>query len=269
MTRLFADVRLYRRARRAAAFSIALALSTAAVSFALPAVSALALSEIQREDLPPPAPATGGTDQQPAPTQEVPLPDPLNPGTGNSGVTPTPEEKLPDDQQVPDDSGDTSIDPNAPIPEVEYDFSKLPEPVRQIRDAIIEAAKTGDPERLRPFIDSGNAKTQLSLGGISGDPIAYLKELSGDDGGQEILAILEEILSTGYVHLDAGKPNELYVWPYFFGVPLDALSAPQRVELFKIITAGDYEDMKTYGAYIFYRAGFTPDGKWSFFIAGD
>ena len=33
--------------------------------------------------------------------------------------------------------------------------------------------------------------------------------------------------------------------------------------------SGDYDDMKSYGAYIFYRVGITPDGHWQFFVAGD
>jgi hypothetical protein len=41
------------------------------------------------------------------------------------------------------------------------------------------------------------------------------------------------------------------VWPYFFAVPLEELTAPQRVELFTLVTAGDYEEMKNFGAYIF------------------
>jgi hypothetical protein len=41
------------------------------------------------------------------------------------------------------------------------------------------------------------------------------------------------------------------------------------VELFKIVTAGDYEDMKTYDAYVFYRVGITSQGRWAFFVAGD
>ena len=92
---------------------------------------------------------------------------------------------------------------------------------------------------------------------------------TGDEGGQEILAILEEVLEAGYVHLDAGTPSELYVWPYFFAVPLERLTPAQRVELFKIVTAGDYDDMKSYGAYIFYRVGINPEGRWQFFVAGD
>ena len=46
-------------------------------------------------------------------------------------------------------------------------------------------------------------------------------------------------------------------------------NAKQRVELFKIVTAGDFDDMKQFGAYIFYRVGITPAGQWTFFVAGD
>jgi hypothetical protein len=52
-------------------------------------------------------------------------------------------------------------------------------------------------------------------------------------------------------------------------VPLNSLTAPQRVELFKIITGGDYEGMKAIGSYSFYRVGITPEGKWAFFVAGE
>ena len=76
------------------------------------------------------------------------------------------------------------------------------------------------------------------------------------------------MFEAGYVHLDAGTDEELYLWPYFFAVPLDSLDARQRVELFTLVTAGDYEDMKQLGAYNFYRAGITPDGQWVMFVAG-
>ena len=46
-------------------------------------------------------------------------------------------------------------------------------------------------------------------------------------------------------------------------------TARQKVELFKIVTAGDYEDMKQFGTYIFYRVGITPEGRWAFFVAGE
>jgi hypothetical protein len=134
---------------------------------------------------------------------------------------------------------------------------------------MLEATKSGDIEKLRPLIGLGDDATQLSFGGVDGDPVSFLKGLSGDPEGQEILAILEEVLSAGYVHLDAGTAEELYVWPYFFAIPLDKLTPPQRVELFKIVTASDYDDMKAFGSYIFYRVGIDPEGRWAFFVAGD
>ncbi len=61
----------------------------------------------------------------------------------------------------------------------------------------------------------------------------------------------------------------MYVWPYFAYYPVDKLTPRQLVELFKLVYAGDYEDMKAYGAYLYYRVGISPDGTWKFFVAGD
>lgn len=201
------------------------------------------------------------------PGSTVPMPNPV--GTPPPASQPAaPAEAEPDS---PADGGVTRprVDPDTPAPEVVYDLGKLPEPVRRMHDLIVETCKGGDIEKLRPLIGTGDSMTQISLTDIDGDAIAFLKGLSGDPDGQEILAILEEVLNAGYVHLDAGKPEELYVWPYFFALPLDKLDAKQRVELFKIVTAGDFDDMKQFGAYIFYRVGITPAGQWSFFVAGD
>jgi len=155
------------------------------------------------------------------------------------------------------------------LPAIQRDFSKLPKPVAQMRKLIMDAARSGKIEDLRQLIGSGADITMLSLGGIDGDPIEFVKSLSGDNQGHEILAILLEVLEAGYVHLDAGTDHELYVWPYFFAWPLDKLTAIQKVELFRIVTAGDFEDMQSFGAYIFYRVGITPQGRWRFFVAGD
>ena len=73
-----------------------------------------------------------------------------------------------------------------------------------MRDLILEACKSGDLEKLRPLLGLGDEMTQLSLGDIDGDPIDFLKSLSGDPEGLEILAIMEEVLNAGFVQLDAG-----------------------------------------------------------------
>ncbi|KXF78095.1 hypothetical protein ATN84_24150 [Paramesorhizobium deserti] len=215
----------------------------------------LALSEIQQTVQAPRKSTTDDTN----PATQIPLPGPLNQEPSQSTENP---ENLTDPARP-------QIKENGTPPTVEYDFDKLPAPVKETRQRILEAAKSGDIEALRPLIGTGDEMTALSLSGYEGDPIDYLKGISGDDKGQEVLAILVDLLETGYVHLDAGGTNDLYVWPYFFAYPIDKLTPPQMVELYQIITAGDYDDMKSFGAYIFYRIGISPDGKWQFFVAGD
>lgn len=159
--------------------------------------------------------------------------------------------------------------PEYRIPEIRRDLSILPFAARRMHELLVEAARSGDIEKLRPYIGSGDDVTLLSFGGFEGDPIDFLKSLSGDGEGHEILAILLEVLEAGFVHVEEGTPNEMYVWPYFYAVPADNLTPPQRVELFELLTYGDYEEMKAFGAYFFYRTGITPQGRWRFFVAGD
>jgi hypothetical protein len=188
-----------------------------------------------------------------------------------------PPDAAPDTDVAPDTSGgdDTPDDTTAPavvapqeLPTVEYDFDKLPAPVKRLREQIIEAASTGDPEKLRTIIDAQDEPPDFGPSD-TGDPIGYLKLQSGDSDGREILAILIEVLEAGYVHVDAGTPDEMYLWPYFARYPIDKLTPPQLVQLFKLVYAGDYEDMLANGVYDYFRAGISPDGQWRFFTSGD
>ncbi|HZE47327.1 MAG TPA: hypothetical protein VE087_10645, partial [Xanthobacteraceae bacterium] len=97
----------------------------------------------------------------------------------------------------------------------------------------------------------------------------YWKTNYPDSEGVEILATLIDILEAGFVHVDEGTPQEMYLWPYFARMPVTALSAEQKVELFKIVTGADYRDMLDFGAYNFYRLGIGADGTWHFFVTGD
>lgn len=246
------------------------ATALAAMAFAFAAPDALALSEIQREDVPVSEEEETGSDE----IQREELPPPVEATEEGAEETTTPPRvtvPLPDPIVIPQTPAaeETFEEPDEPVPDILYDVELLPEPVRRMRALIMEACLSGDIEQLRTLIGIGENGIQLSFGAVSGDPIDFLRELSGDEQGQEILAILYEVLAAGYVRLDEGEPGEMYVWPYFFAVPLEQLDARQRVELFKLVTAGDYEDMKNYGAYIFYRAGISPEGRWLFFVAGD
>ena len=197
---------------------------------------------------------------------------------GESKSVPTMSITIPPDP-VDEDGGDdpisakqpaAKISPDEPLPTIEYDVSKLPEPVRRLREKLLEAAKTGDIEKLKPIIAANPSPPNLGADEDQDkDPIAFLKTLSGDPEGREILAILSEILDAGYVHVDVGTPQEAYVWPYFARYPINALTPPQMVELFRILTSSDYDEMKSFGAYLFYRVGIAPDGTWTYFEAGD
>ncbi|WP_413988790.1 hypothetical protein ACMDCR_22640 [Labrys okinawensis] len=188
------------------------------------------------------------------------------PGTPPSVSTQTPT------TTVTPPAGDTSGgDDNAASqtpPQVFYGDADLPPPVKDLRQKLLAAIKTGELESLRPIIAANGETPELS-GGDSDDPIATLKLLAGDPKGREILAIMEDVLEAGYVHVDVGTPQEAYVWPYFARYPLDKLTGPQMVELFRLITAGDFQDMQDKGVYSFYRLGISPDGKWEFFEDGD
>ncbi|WP_413709170.1 hypothetical protein [Rhizobium sp. Rhizsp82] len=232
------------------------ALCAGAGIFAAPA--AFALSELHKAPGQPDPQATDQKNTQqtqtpPAATPGVPMPDPL--------VTKDHAAQSTDKTPGASDSG-------KPV-DVIYDITKVPEPVRKMREQIVEAAASGDLERLRPLMGTGAQQTQVSVGQPTDDPIGTLKDLSGDPDGDEILAIILDVISTGFVHVGAGTADEAYVWPYFAEKDLKALTPPERVELLRIVTAGDLSDMQEFGGYNFYRLGIAPDGKWKFFTAGD
>jgi len=216
------------------------------------------------------AAVTSPPNAHPVATQTITTPD----STDDGSVVPPdapPDTAVPPDGTAPADTGTgTGADTAMPIPDVQYDFSKLPPAVARLREQIIEAAKTGDPEKLRPIIDANGEPPDFGPDDQgNSDPIGLLKLQSGDEGGREILAILIEVLEAGYVHVDIGTPDEVYLWPYFARYPIDKLSPPQLVELFRLVFAGDYEDMLSNGVYDYFRAGIAPDGTWKFFVQGD
>lgn len=246
--------------RSSAMLSILLALTAGSVGLPSRAFALSELKPAQNTESEPKA-ENGAEPQQPQPPEPdeiegdsdgIPLPDPLiDRSAGQANQKPAATDNAPEMSVV-----------------IEHDISKAPEAVRKLRQEIIDAAASGDIEKLRPFIAAGQKEFRID-GNDGEDPIAALKSYSGDPDGLEVLAIIIDLLSTGYAHVDAGTPDEAYVFPYFAGKPLNTLTAPEKVELLRIITAGDLADMQEYGNYSFYRIGISPDGKWKFFTAGD
>ena len=144
----------------------------------------------------------------------------------------------------------------------------LPAPVARMRRILMDIARAGDIEGLDAVIEENGHTPQFSFG-ADDDPIAFWREVSGDGEGREILAILLELLETDPVLMRPDTADAFYAWPYFEALPLDALTPEQQVELFTLVTAGDYQDMLEFGGYIFYRVHVSPDGTWEAFVAGD
>nr|WP_225165429.1 hypothetical protein [Ensifer sp. IC4062] len=221
------------------------------------AAPTFALSELQG------VPGPIASDQKRAPSDQ---PQQVEPEETAPLEIPTPDPLVDNAAAKDDEIGAPQI--VEPV-EVLTDVSKIPAAAARMRQLIVEAAASGDIERLRPLLGKGPTQTQVTGVSSDEDPVTTLKGLSGDQDGVEILAILLDVLSTGFVLADKGTPEEAYVWPYFAEKPLSSLTAPEKVDLFRLVTAGDFAQMEEFGSYNFYRVGITPDGQWKFFVAGD
>lgn len=190
-------------------------------------------------------------------TPTVPVPVPAAPVP----QTPLPQTPIPAAPAAP-------TDPAKPLPEVHKGDQDLPAPVARMRQRLLAAAYSGDLMRLRAVMQSNEMPPVLSVNEVA-DPIEYLKAQSGDGQGLELLAILTDVLESSWVRLAPGTPQEMYVWPAYAALPLDKLEPAQLVELYKIVTSSDLEEMKGVGRYTFYNVGIGPDGTWHWFKLAD
>ena len=164
------------------------------------------------------------------------------------------------------DKGKGHLAPASAVAEIITDLSRLPAPVARTRDRLLAAARSGDLKQL-----AGLMTDTLPVFSFTEDkdPIAFWKANYPDSDGVEVLSILTLILESGFVRVDEGTSQEMYVWPYFVRMSLGALTPRQKVELFRLVTGADYKDMMKLGVYVFYRLGISPDGTWQFFVSGD
>jgi hypothetical protein len=144
------------------------------------------------------------------------------------------------------------------------DVSKLPAEAQRMRQAILQAAMSGDIEELRLPIDM-NELHPIFAKDRTPDPIAYLKSVSADGNGREMLAILFNLLTTGYAIKNAGTKNEMIVWPYHAAIPLSGLTPSQEVEIYRFLPPARVKEMAAAGKYSFYSVGIGRDGVWHYF----
>lgn len=150
------------------------------------------------------------------------------------------------------------------VPELHKAADELPAQAAATRKKLLEAAYSGDMEKMRAVIQDTHPVPAFSVNEIA-DPIEYMKTQSGDGNGLELLAIMTDVLESGWAKVDAGTPQELYVWPYYAVLPMNKLTPPQLVEVYKLVTSSDFEEMKSTGIYSFYTVGIDKDGVWKYF----
>jgi hypothetical protein len=211
-----------------------------------------------------PAPGAPASPLQLGPAGVAPPPTP----PPAAAPKPLPPVRLPPITSASKPYGRAGTRPGQKISDVLTDLSRLPAPVARMRARIIEAARTGDLDKLVTVMQTNETMPIFSFANER-DPIAYWRTNYPESGGLEVLSILLEILDMGFVHVDAGTPQDMYVWPYFAYVPLKDLTPAQKVELFKVVTGSDYRAMQDFGAYVFYRLGIASDGTWHFFVSGE
>src|SRR5690606_40295798 len=88
-----------------------------------------------------------------------------------------------------DDAPAATADEHATPPPILRDPALLPEPVQRMRRLIMEAARSGDINRFRPLLGSPENGTQLSFADQPEDQVDFLRSMSGDAKGYEIMAI--------------------------------------------------------------------------------
>ena len=133
--------------------------------------------------------------------------------------------------------------------------SVLPGALEEKRAAILEAAQAGDYDAVAALADP--VEFSYSFGGpFPGGPAAFWRQEA--EQGQDPLEALAIILQLPYT-LATG----LYVWPFAYDKTVDTITdyEIELLEALDVTFAGE--------GYLGWRAGFTPDGRWTFFVAGD
>jgi hypothetical protein len=152
--------------------------------------------------------------------------------------------------------------------DIERDVARLPAPVRTTRDRLIAAARSGDLAAVARLVADNPVRVQLDADPVD-DPAALWRQQYPDSQGREVLGLLLNLLDQPFVRVEAGTPNEMFVWPAYAQLPLDRLAPGDLVEVYRLVTGYDLQQMREGAAWTFFRLGIAPDGALHYFVAGE
>jgi hypothetical protein len=169
--------------------------------------------------------------------------------------------------------------PSPPLkpPEISRDLDGLPQNVRRMRGLILEAVRSGDSAALRKPIEWNEVPPSFGKGapkGAKGPSMAdellkFFRERSGDGFGRETMGQLVNVLAVGHARINAGQPQEMFVWPYFAVLDPRLLTAEQEVDVYRVMGAAQLAEWREKGRFPYWRIGIGPDGTWHYFLGGE
>jgi hypothetical protein len=150
------------------------------------------------------------------------------------------------------------------------DLTRLPAPVRAIRDKILSALDANDVEALRIPIDWNELRPLLAKSGTfpaGTDPIDILKKLSFDRTGRETLDIARAVLAQPFITIARG-PATLYEWPAFGRRRASAGESVSPAQ-WACVRFRDLARSNAQGSPRPTRIGIAADGVWHYFWSED
>jgi len=143
----------------------------------------------------------------------------------------------------------------------------VPQAVADMRAAIVTAALACDFNELARLALAGDRPFTASFGGGE-DPAELWRaaEARGDDLTADLVRILAMSWTTQDTQFETDVYTTIWTWPAAFG---DGATEADWAEVADLYSAEEIAQMKDFGGYIGWRAGFTEDGDWVFFVAGD
>jgi hypothetical protein len=162
-------------------------------------------------------------------------------------------------------------------PEVSRDVESLPQNVRRMRGLILEAVRSGDSMALRKPVEWNEVPPSFGKGaprGAKGPAMAdellkFFRERSGDGQGRETMGQLVNVLAVGHARINAGQPQEMFIWPYFAVLDPRLLTPEQEVDVYRVMGAAQLAEWREKGRFPYWRIGIGPDGTWHYFLGGE
>jgi hypothetical protein len=140
----------------------------------------------------------------------------------------------------------------------------LPAKVREMQEAVLAAARTGDVEAMRTPLEWNELKPEIGPRQDE-DPIAHWRKLSPDGHGRDILASMVRLIEAGPAVRQRAGQADLYIWPWLAEADLAKLTAAEEALMAELLPAAELAIARTQRRWTWYRLIIGADGTWHAF----